>query len=285
NAMELITGEPAEVIENTRHGGLSSGDIEQLREVVDDGGQVVLSSPRNGTREVTVTAPDGSTREVEIVSKHAYVVTRIEPDGSVWMRNPWGPDNGADGGGEFRVEADDVRRYFWRSSSTNITERTKPAGIGNRTLPSFAADHLLLHAIEELPEHPVRDPLDEPAAELRGFAGDVDGAVDVDRRAVAGFTHRGGHRDPGSAVPAAVHSLGFHDDPAGRLVAFDELARAFVGQGDRTEFEAHGSFEVVALYARQRPAGEARNDLFQVVERRPRGRFIGRYLKLVLEFQ
>jgi len=122
NAMELITGEPAEVIENTRHGGLSSGDIEQLREVVDDGGQVVLSSPRNGTREVTVTAPDGSTREVEIVSKHAYVVTRIEPDGSVWMRNPWGPDNGADGGGEFRVEADDVRRYFWRSSSTNITE-------------------------------------------------------------------------------------------------------------------------------------------------------------------
>jgi hypothetical protein len=121
-AMEIITGHPVDTIENDEHTGLSESQVDELRDVIDDGGQVVLSSPRDGEHHITVTGEDGSTREVEIVTTHAYAVTRIEADGSVWVRNPWGPGNSADGGGEFRVSAEDVADLFWRAASTNVTE-------------------------------------------------------------------------------------------------------------------------------------------------------------------
>lgn len=121
-AMEYITGKDVDEISTSDYSGLSSSDFEELREVVNDGGQVVLSSPRGGEHQITVEAPDGSTREVEIVTGHAYAVSRIDADGSVWVRNPWGPGNSADGGGEFRVSADDATELFWRAASTNVTE-------------------------------------------------------------------------------------------------------------------------------------------------------------------
>lgn len=121
-AMEIITGRPVVTVENDNYAGLSDRQLEGPREVLENGGQVVISSPRSGEHRLTVTAPDGSEREVEIVTSHSYAVTRIEPDGSVWMRNPWGPGNSADGGGEFRVDADDVADLFWRVSSTNVTQ-------------------------------------------------------------------------------------------------------------------------------------------------------------------
>lgn len=121
DAMAWITGEPVTVIANDNYAGLSDGQVESMRDVLDDGGQVVFSSPRSGDNRITVTAEDGSTREIEIVNKHAYAVSRIEADGSVWMRNPWGPGNSADGGGEFRVDADDVSDLFWRATASNVT--------------------------------------------------------------------------------------------------------------------------------------------------------------------
>jgi hypothetical protein len=122
DAMELITGRPVTVTENTDYSGLTSSQVDGLRNVLDDGGQVVISSPRSGDHQITVTAPDGSTREVEVVNTHSYAVMSIEPDGSVWVRNPWGPGNSADGGGEFLVSAADVAELFWRATSTNVTD-------------------------------------------------------------------------------------------------------------------------------------------------------------------
>jgi len=121
-AMEIITGRPVDVVENSDHTGLDSSQVDQLRDVLDDGGQVVISSPRDGEHEITVEGPDGATREVDVVNGHSHIVTRIDADGSVWMQNPWGPGNGADGGGEFRVSADDVSDLFWRGTSTNVTD-------------------------------------------------------------------------------------------------------------------------------------------------------------------
>ncbi|WDG17910.1 C2 family cysteine protease [Microbacterium sp. Clip185] len=121
DAMEIITGRDVTVTENDSYAGLTAEQLAPLRENLEQGGQVVISSPRSGDHTITVEAPDGSTREVDIVSTHSYAVTRIEEDGSVWMRNPWGPGNSADGGGEFRVSADDVAALFWRATSTNVT--------------------------------------------------------------------------------------------------------------------------------------------------------------------
>lgn len=122
DAMEMITGREVVVFENDQSSGLPSWQVDTLREVIDDGGQVVLSSPRSGDHQITVTGPDGSSREIEVVTTHAYAVTRVEADGSVWMRNPWGPGNSADGGGEFRVSAEDVADLFWRATYTNVTD-------------------------------------------------------------------------------------------------------------------------------------------------------------------
>lgn len=122
DAMEMITGQSAWVVENNNYAGLSDGQVESLRDAMTDGAQVVISSPRSGDHQITVTAPDGSTREIDVVNTHAYSVTRIDADGSVWMRNPWGPGNSADGGGEFRVSADDVADLFWRASVVNVTD-------------------------------------------------------------------------------------------------------------------------------------------------------------------
>ncbi|WP_176783276.1 C2 family cysteine protease [Leucobacter chromiiresistens] len=121
-AMEIITGHPVDVIENGNYAGLDADQVDELRDVLDDGGQVVISSPRSGDHQITVTDPDGNSREVDVVTSHSYVITRIDPDGSVWMRNPWGPGNSADGGGEFRVSAADVEDLFWRATMTNVTE-------------------------------------------------------------------------------------------------------------------------------------------------------------------
>lgn len=121
DAMEIITGREVDVVENSDYSGMDPEQVDGLRDVLDDGGQVVISSPRSGENQITVTAPDGSSREIEVVNTHSYVVTRIDPDGSVWMQNPWGPGNSADGGGEFRVSPDDVENLFWRATTTNVT--------------------------------------------------------------------------------------------------------------------------------------------------------------------
>lgn len=121
-AMEKITGREVTQQANEDYSGFSSRQVDSLRDVLEAGGQVTVSSPRGGEHTLTVEAPDGSTRQVDLVTQHSYVATKIEADGSMWVRNPWGPGNSADGGGEFKVSAEDVAKVFWRSASTNVTQ-------------------------------------------------------------------------------------------------------------------------------------------------------------------
>lgn len=83
-------------------------------------GQVIVASScdfsdvPNPTIEVSKYTPYGSTyaTDVEIVGPHAYTVVSVEADGDVWVMNPWGDENGADGGGAFCVSASDFETYF-----------------------------------------------------------------------------------------------------------------------------------------------------------------------------
>lgn len=123
HALEVITGKESTTLSSTFRGGLTSGHREELRGVLEDGGQVIASSSktRNPT-ELSITRHDGTVEEVRMVGQHAYVVTKIESDGSMWVHNPWGPNNSYDGGGEFKVSADDVPRVFWRANYININD-------------------------------------------------------------------------------------------------------------------------------------------------------------------
>lgn len=42
------------------------------------------------------------------MTSHSSAVSRIDADGSRSTRNPWGPGNSADGGGELKISPDDV---------------------------------------------------------------------------------------------------------------------------------------------------------------------------------
>lgn len=114
--MEMITGQPAtyQDLEYSHYDDTTAAGAKALA----SGSSVVASSiPGDGKIElddVTVLRPDGSTvvTDVKIVKSHAYEVERIDSDGSVWLRNPWGPENSADGGGLLHLSADQVRTTF-----------------------------------------------------------------------------------------------------------------------------------------------------------------------------
>jgi len=68
-------------------------------------------------RNATVELADGNTTTVDslpLLALHAYSVERVDPDGSVWVRNPHGPGNGADRGNLVRVPAGDFDNVFYQ---------------------------------------------------------------------------------------------------------------------------------------------------------------------------
>lgn len=122
-ALELLTGSETREYKNPPIGGWS---WDEMRNDVADGDQLVGSTRKNDTEDadwpVEITRRDESgnleTVDKTVVGGHAYTVVRIEGDGSVWLRNPWGVGNSADGGGEFRVSAEDFDKIFYRVAST-----------------------------------------------------------------------------------------------------------------------------------------------------------------------
>lgn len=120
-AMELITGEPAEVHRNGR--GESVADrLPDARQVLAGGGAVVVGTLKKGafpgggeTVEVTVEKREEGQlvkHDVTLGAEHAYMVERIEDDGTVWVRNPHGAGNAMDGGGTMRLSQEDFNKYF-----------------------------------------------------------------------------------------------------------------------------------------------------------------------------
>lgn len=118
-AMELITGQagvehqyvypgPSSTAWQDVFAALNRGDPVSAGTMVDVGG--------DGSWEIEVhrRGSDGAlvTDEVDLRGNHAYAVVGAEPDGSVWVVNPWGPHNGADGGGPFLVSRETFADLF-----------------------------------------------------------------------------------------------------------------------------------------------------------------------------
>lgn len=84
-----------------------------LKDVVTSGGQVVgATTAYESSVAVQGTFENGVKKGIDIVGSHAYAVTKVEADGSVWIRNAWGPGNPADGGGVFKISAADALKAF-----------------------------------------------------------------------------------------------------------------------------------------------------------------------------
>jgi uncharacterized protein YukE len=67
--------------------------------------------------EVQVAGASGTTtRTVSVAGGHAYMVERVDDDGGVWVRNPWGAGNSYDGGDAFRLSPAQFAEVFGRVS-------------------------------------------------------------------------------------------------------------------------------------------------------------------------
>jgi len=122
DAMEMITGRDASsyTTDDTwwPWDDEFGGNRESIAERLADGAAVTADTGgRPDVDDVTVQVRrDGELTdiEVDVVGGHAYMVERIDDDGGVWVRNPWGQGNGADGGEVFRMDADEFARIFGR---------------------------------------------------------------------------------------------------------------------------------------------------------------------------
>lgn len=126
--LELLTGTQTREYDNPPLGGWS---WDEMRNDLSTGDQLVGSTresdEEDGLWSVEMTRRDEFghlvTVNKDVVGGHAYTVVRIEDDGSVWLLNPWGPENTADDGGEFRVSAEDFDTIFHTVASTGDGSR------------------------------------------------------------------------------------------------------------------------------------------------------------------
>jgi hypothetical protein len=109
-SMELISGMPTKSVSPDEQG------VAEAKRAFDSGSPVVAGT--RGDAEildgVTVEKADGKTEvtSVYIIEEHAYTVERIDPDGSVWVRNPWGPNNPADRGDLIKLTPEQLALAF-----------------------------------------------------------------------------------------------------------------------------------------------------------------------------
>lgn len=120
----IITGHDADEVTHTA-GGRDPWDTDALRTRLDDGEQLVASTGSvgdDGAVQITVNRQDADgnlqPETVDLHGPHSYAVAGVEPDGSVWVINPWGAGNSADGGGPFLVSAADFNLYFGNVGSS-----------------------------------------------------------------------------------------------------------------------------------------------------------------------
>lgn len=122
DAMELVTGEDARAYTTDDTwwpwDDEFGGSREDIAGRLDDGAAVTADTGgRPDVDDLQVQVERGGALvdiEVDVVGGHAYMVERIDDDGGVWVRNPWGQGNGADGGEVFRLDADEFARVFGR---------------------------------------------------------------------------------------------------------------------------------------------------------------------------
>lgn len=122
DALAVLTGSSTKTYDDRPWLGW---DVGGMRSDVADGAQLVASTrkPDNGDTwsiEATQRSTGGANETVtlDVVGAHAYTIVKVEQDGSVWLLNPWGSENSADGGGPFRVSAKDFNTIFHTVAST-----------------------------------------------------------------------------------------------------------------------------------------------------------------------
>jgi len=120
----IITGHDADEVTHDTGGG-DPWDTGALRTRLSNGEQLVASTGSvsdDGAVKITVDRrdTDGNLQPetVDLHGPHSYAVAGVEPDGSVWVINPWGAGNSADGGGPFLVSAADFNLYFGNVGSS-----------------------------------------------------------------------------------------------------------------------------------------------------------------------
>ena len=107
-------------------------DVRQdMSDTLANGGQVVVASHEGSfgdDKEYDLTAtrvnPDGTTEEFEarLAAPHAYTVEKVDANGDVWIRNPWGEGNSYDGGGVFKVSKADFDAVFWQATTSQLPD-------------------------------------------------------------------------------------------------------------------------------------------------------------------
>lgn len=126
--MSLITGDDPSVDYYGEEGDSSRvRAINRTRFAMEDGASAVATSTQtlNAARDDTMAIEadqmiDGkiSKGEIELYAHHAYSIAKIDDDGGVWLENPHGPDNSADGGHWFKLSEKDFAKYFpWLQAS------------------------------------------------------------------------------------------------------------------------------------------------------------------------
>lgn len=103
-------------------------DIDQMRTTLDNGGVVTLGTgDRLGSDfQVTADVQDAqgnwhTSETIDVVARHEYSVDHVDSDGNVYVRNPWGPFNVADGGGLIKLTPDQVRQCFDNYSTGSLS--------------------------------------------------------------------------------------------------------------------------------------------------------------------
>lgn len=114
-AMRYITG--ADVTDIWHDGDeLTSGDWKDVRTALVDGGFAQVGTPKGSPITVDAQWVDESGQQqsgtARILGEHAYMVDRVEADGSVWVVNPHGAGNSLDPGVPFKLSAEDARKVF-----------------------------------------------------------------------------------------------------------------------------------------------------------------------------
>jgi len=124
-AFEILTGQDATL--TYQKSGSTQQDINQISAALDNGQVVTLGSNKDywiftSDQMPLVTDVQDSNgvwhtnQTIDIVRNHEYSVERVDSDGNLYVRNPWGPNNAADGGVLIKLTPQQFEDYFMDQS-------------------------------------------------------------------------------------------------------------------------------------------------------------------------
>jgi len=104
-------------------------NVDKLREALDNGGFATAGSNpdwpwKDSNIQVRAPVEDRygvwTTEDIEIVHYHEYSIERVDSDGNVYLRNPWGPGNSVDDGKLIKLTSQQFYDYFFAQSTGSL---------------------------------------------------------------------------------------------------------------------------------------------------------------------